>query len=61
MTAAIATKPRTPVRLVVIEPKGVSVYEDRKMLAFSLSEFAYDAEEIEEMRLDNYDAPKDSK
>lgn len=54
MTAHLAKRPVPPVRLVVIQPEGVAVYEGRKRVAFSREEFSYSPAEIEEMRTEDY-------
>lgn len=46
----IALKPRTPVRLALITPEGVAVYEDRKPVAVARTAYQWSPEEIEEVR-----------
>lgn len=55
MTTALTSQPLiTKPRLVVIHPKGIAVYQGRKMLAFSREEYQYSAKEIEEHRTADY-------
>lgn len=45
-------------RLVVIEANGISVYESGKRLAFAVTSYAYTAQEIEEVRTQQFDMEK---
>jgi len=47
----LKTNPNLPIRLVLIEPKGVALYEGRKRVAVAHGDFQYTAAEIEAMRV----------
>ena len=49
-----ALKPNPPRRLVLIVPEGVAVYEERQVVAFTRSEYKWSADEIEEIRIEDY-------
>ena len=49
-----AVKPAVPTRLVLVSSKGVAVYEGRRMLACLTTDYEFDAQEIEDMRVDRY-------
>lgn len=43
-----------PLRLVVLHPMGIAVYEGRERIAFSCEAFDYTPAEIEAIRTDDY-------
>lgn len=45
---------KLPTRLVLLEAGTVSVYEERKLLAYCQEPYDYCASEIEEMRVADY-------
>lgn len=51
MSAVLTPKPRP--RLVLITKTGIAVYQGREMLAYSDSDYQYDAAEIEAVRTDD--------
>lgn len=54
MTSPLAKRPLPPLRLVVVQPEGIAVYEGRKRIAYSREEFDYTPAEIETIRTNYY-------
>ena len=49
-----ALKQSPPRRLVLITPEGLAVYEERKVVAFTRSDYQWSKSEVEEVRTSDY-------